>query len=133
VTVAIAYQFSISVDDPKATPKEVRDLVKDMDRELRAISNDESINVIEAANRLDAVIARYVTLTADLVRQRDTAQEETSPDASSAPTEPPPTADPGEEPTTEPGSGSGSPEPTPSPESETSSDSAQPTGPSPSP
>jgi hypothetical protein len=94
LTIALAYQFSISVDDPKATPKDVRDLVKEMDRELRAISNDRSIDVLDAANRLDAVIARYHALTAWLVRQRETAEEATTPDASSAPTEPPPTADP---------------------------------------
>lgn len=102
VTVALAYQFSISVDDPKETPKDVRDLVKEMDRELRAISNDNSIDVMEAATRLDAVIARYSTLTASLVQERDTAQEATSPDASSAPTEPPPTAEPSADPSGEP-------------------------------
>jgi hypothetical protein len=102
LTVALAYQFSMSVDDPKETPKDVRDLVKDMDRELRAISNDRSIDVLDAAKRLDAVIARYQRLKAYLVKQQETAQEETTPDASSAPTEPPPTADPNAEPTGEP-------------------------------
>jgi putative peptide zinc metalloprotease protein len=94
VTVALAYQLTISVDDPKDTPKDVRDLVKEMDRELRAISNDQSIDVIQAATRLDAVIARYETLKASLIRQRAEAQEETTPDLASAPTEPPATAEP---------------------------------------
>ena len=126
LTIALAYQFSISVDDPKATPKDVSDLVKDMDRELRAISNDRSIDLLEAATRLDAVIARYETLKASLIRQRDEAREDTSPDASSAPTEPPPTSEPSADASGEPG------EPAPSPADSPAADTPTP-APTPSP
>ncbi|HEY7589469.1 MAG TPA: hypothetical protein VH723_00610 [Candidatus Limnocylindrales bacterium] len=117
VTVAIAYQYNLSVDDPKATPQEVRRLVKDMDKELRSISRDKRIGVLEAAERLDAVIARFVTLAEELKASEDVAREGTSEDADAPATPPPPEESPAaDEPTPAPADPGPTAPPDPTPE-----------------
>jgi len=75
VTIAFALQYTYQVDDPKQTPKDVRDLVKEMDKTLSEISKEKGITLDEAANRIDAVIAQFQELAASLDNKRaaDTA------------------------------------------------------------
>jgi hypothetical protein len=75
VTVARAIQYTYQVDDPQNTPKEVSDLLNEMDRTLREIANDKGISLAEAEGRINAVIAQFRDLAASLndQRQADTA------------------------------------------------------------
>lgn len=83
-TFAVAYQYVHQVDNPREVPENVRRLVNDMNREIRAISaEDRRITVAEAAQRLDAVIAQFNELNQGLQTQRDEATEATSPGAES--------------------------------------------------
>jgi hypothetical protein len=84
-TFAVAYQYVHQVDNPREVPENVRRLVNDMNREIRAISSsDRTITVAEAAQRLDAVIAQFNELNQGLQTQKDETTEPTSPGADSA-------------------------------------------------
>lgn len=56
-TVARALQYTYSVDDPNAEVAEVRDLIREMERELRAVRQSRGITVDEAEARVNAVVA----------------------------------------------------------------------------
>ncbi|MFN8511932.1 MAG: hypothetical protein U0841_04950 [Chloroflexia bacterium] len=75
------------MDDPKDTPKEVRDLVKEMDKALGDIRQERGITLEEAANRIDAVIAQFQALAASLddKRANDTAEKGGTPTVTSTP------------------------------------------------
>jgi hypothetical protein len=83
-TFAVAYQYVHQVDNPRETPENVRQLVNEMNHEIRAISSsDRRITVQEAAERLDAVITRFNDLNQGLQTQKDETTEPTSPGADS--------------------------------------------------
>lgn len=79
-TVAHAYQYVYSVDDPMQVPQEVNDLIKELDRELRAIHSDNSLTLADAEARIAAVIKRFTALASSLRETRDEEVERTSPD-----------------------------------------------------
>jgi hypothetical protein len=84
-TGAWALQYVISVDDPTQVPPDVGRLVKEMDRELRALHSDRSVTLQEATQRIDAIIAQFTTLAESLRQQRVERTDTTSPGATSAP------------------------------------------------
>jgi hypothetical protein len=84
-TVARAIQYTYSVDDPNQVPQEVRDLINEMDRELKSMRNSRDLTAAEAEERINAVIERFRTLAESLNDQRDVATEQTTPDASATP------------------------------------------------
>jgi hypothetical protein len=81
VTVALALQFVIPVDDLHDVPRSVDRLVKDLDREFREIRSDERLTLAEAEARIDAVIADFIDLTENLDVKRDEAADADSSDA----------------------------------------------------
>ena len=82
VAVARAIQYVYSVDDPSEVPDEARELIKEMDRELRAIHADRTITLQEAQLRVNAVIARFRTLPQLLLDEQD--EQETADDGEPA-------------------------------------------------
>lgn len=88
-TVATAIQYVISVDDPTEVPHDVRELIRDMEMELRVLSKDKSISVTEAEARINLVVGRFQRLAEGLRQERDEKTETTSPNA-----EPPASASP---------------------------------------
>jgi hypothetical protein len=78
-TVAVAIQYALPVEDPSATPWDVDQLIREMDRELRDIHSDHRITVAEAETRLNTVIARFTSLANNLDQRRAEATEQTSP------------------------------------------------------
>lgn len=85
VTVARAVQYTISVDDPTQVPDDVRNLIKELDRQLNDIRKTDGITAAEADERVNAVIAQFRSLAEGLRDSRDAATEETSPDATPEP------------------------------------------------
>jgi hypothetical protein len=84
-TVAHAIQYVITVDNPTAVPQDVRELIRDMDRELKALHSDGSVTLPEASARVDAVIARFKTLATDLQQVREQTTDVTTPGATAQP------------------------------------------------
>lgn len=78
VTVAVALQYTYSVDDPTQTPPEVRQLIRAMEAELRAISIDREVGIREAIERINAVIDQFVELAESLDDRRAEATEPTT-------------------------------------------------------
>ena len=97
-TVAFSLQYTLSVDDPRQTPRDVRDLVRAMDAELRAIAANPT-DLADAINRINAVINRFVALAESLREERDEATATTTPGAAPEGEEPSPTVTPSPEPT----------------------------------
>jgi putative peptide zinc metalloprotease protein len=92
VTVARALQYTYSVDDPTQVPREVAELLRALDHELKAIHADHSLTLAQAEERLGAVIAQFKELAPSLSDQRDEATEGDMPDATpydALPAEPP--------------------------------------------
>jgi hypothetical protein len=62
VTVARAVQYVRQVDDPRDTPHDVREIIRDLDKELRRIhQNQRRLTAAEANARINQVIARFKT------------------------------------------------------------------------
>lgn len=104
VTVALAYQYVIPVDNYKEVPPRVRELTKEMERELQYFEKVRSVSEIDpkqAEARLIAVLDKYADLKEYLRALRDEKKTEASPSpsASAAPS-PAPTAAPTAAPTT---------------------------------
>jgi hypothetical protein len=91
VTIAMAVQYVIPVDDLKAdVPDEVKNLVKDIDKELRYFSTIKSISELnsdEAAARLQQVLDQYGDLQQYLnkIITKRTQNNEPDPQQSSSP------------------------------------------------
>jgi hypothetical protein len=93
VTIALAIQYVIPVDDLKAdVPDEVKSLVKDIDKELRYFASIKSINELssdDAAARLQRILDQYADLQGYLHKAmaKRTQDNEADPqaDASSSP------------------------------------------------
>lgn len=98
-TIAIALQYVYSVDDPRNVPKEVEDLVREMDRELREIGKDRDASLSDVVARINDVISRFETLAESLNDERDETSAQTSP------TPTPAASPPGEATGSEPSSG----------------------------
>jgi hypothetical protein len=90
----------VQVDDPTAVPPEVRDLIREMDRELRDIARDshkKDARLAEAEARINAVLDQFRIVGAGLYEQRQEAGDPAAPgsaDADATPT-PAPVAIPG--------------------------------------
>lgn len=69
-TIALAYQVFLMVDDPTATPDGVRDVMRDLDAELRDVSTDPNISVAEAETRIVSVIQRFWAFATAIDQQR---------------------------------------------------------------
>lgn len=109
-TIAVALQYTLSVDDPMQTPHDVRQLVRQMDLELREIARAAD-SLSEAIERINGVIGRFVALADSLDDQRDEAADSTTPGATDESDPPSPSATPSATPVA-------SAEPTPTPEAE---------------
>lgn len=81
ITIAVALQYVISVDDPTRVPPAVDNLIREMERELRAIAKDRDASVRDVVNRINVVLAKFRSLAASLSDRRDEATEPTSPEA----------------------------------------------------
>jgi hypothetical protein len=69
-TMAIAIQVVRSVDNPAQVPPDVRLLIREMDRELKAIQADRSLTLDEALARVQAVIDQFYELVHDITVDR---------------------------------------------------------------
>jgi hypothetical protein len=87
LTVALAYQYVVQVDDPEEVPDDVAELVRSMQREMQDIAHDRSQTLTEAETRLDGVINRFQALGASLYRTEDQAVDDSqTPEAGRAST-----------------------------------------------
>src|SRR5437764_9279506 len=68
-TIALAYQVFLTVDDPTAMPDGVRDVMRDFDSELRAVSTDPNITVAEAESRIVTVVNRFMAFATAMDEQ----------------------------------------------------------------
>lgn len=78
VTVARAIQFVIPLEDLDEIPEDARELVREVDREMKYFARVRSlaeIDVDEAERRLTRLIAKYERLAAYLVDLRDEDRE----------------------------------------------------------
>jgi putative peptide zinc metalloprotease protein len=72
-TVALAYQYDISVSDPTQVPSEVNQLMAQLKQELAAIQSDPTLTLDEALARVQVVIAQYQDLANSLSVKQDEA------------------------------------------------------------
>jgi hypothetical protein len=84
-TRAWALQYVISVDDPRVVPDDVSRLIKAMDREMNDIRADKSITLEQAIGRIEAVVAEFKSLAADLRVQTSDRTDTTTPGATEQP------------------------------------------------
>lgn len=80
-TVARALQYAFVVDDPSIVPENIERLMREMEREIRAIGQERDITANEANARIDGVIAQFKELGDGLRDELVQALEETTPDA----------------------------------------------------
>jgi putative peptide zinc metalloprotease protein len=86
VTVARAIQYSIPVDDLASVPKDVRNLAKALDKELKGVEgvyDTGTFNVYQANARINTVVSEFKTLANSLLDQYrlETAADSPSPAA----------------------------------------------------
>jgi len=82
VTVARAIQYVVQVDDPTQVPDGVRELIRELDRELRDISRlarAGQVTLAEAESRISAVITRFRDVATSLYEQRSEELMPTTP------------------------------------------------------
>lgn len=84
VTVARAMQYVFVVDDPEQVPDNVDRLMRDMERELRALEHDRDVGAEEANSRVNAVISQFQELASSLQDQLDETVEPSTPGAAPA-------------------------------------------------
>jgi hypothetical protein len=92
-TIAVAYQYALTVDDPTQVPDSARRLVAQMKSELAGVQGTPGITLAQAEARFNAVIAQYQELIGNLDKQRQETSEDDTPNAT-----PPPSASPGASP-----------------------------------
>jgi hypothetical protein len=78
VSVARALQYAFVVDDPSVVPDNIDRLMREMEREIRAIGQERGISANEANARIDAVIDQFKELGDGLRDQLDQSIEETT-------------------------------------------------------
>lgn len=83
-TVARAVQFVVQVDDPTQTPDTVKDLIAQMQRELKD-AQDKDATVEQTEARVNAVIAQFKDLGQSLYNQRDEKTDNGQPGATVPP------------------------------------------------
>ena len=93
VTVALAYQYVIPVDDYKEVPPRVRELTKEMERELQYFEKVRTVSEIDANQaeaRLISVIDKFSELKQYLRALRDVKRSDASasPSPSASPSAP---------------------------------------------
>jgi hypothetical protein len=81
VTVARALQYAFVVDDPSIVPENIERLMREMEREIRAIGQERDISANAANARIDAVIDQFKELGDGLRDQVVQSIEETTPGA----------------------------------------------------
>ncbi len=84
-TVARAYQYVYSVDDPMQVPEEVTELIKELNKELKSIHQDKNIALADAEARINSVISRFAALASSLKESRDEERSASSPDVTPIP------------------------------------------------
>jgi putative peptide zinc metalloprotease protein len=80
-TVARAIQYTFSVDDPTQVPPEVDALIKQFDKELKAIRKEQNLSIDEVEQRINAVIEEFRDLAESLRDDREETLEATTPGA----------------------------------------------------
>jgi hypothetical protein len=75
LTVARAVQYVQGVDDPNDVSADISDTVEKFDSQLTAIQSDPNIKLPEAEARLNAVLARFITLGGKLGDQRQESED----------------------------------------------------------
>ncbi|MDQ2786162.1 MAG: hypothetical protein M3Y58_14305, partial [Chloroflexota bacterium] len=80
-TVADAYQYVVPVDDPTQTPDNVKELINQMQRQLKAIAETPDITATDAEARINAVIGQFTDLANSLYQQRDQRTDTDTPGA----------------------------------------------------
>jgi putative peptide zinc metalloprotease protein len=73
-TIALAYQVFFTVDDPTATPDGVRDVMRDLDAELREISTDPNITAAQAEPRIISLVERFRVFATAIDQQRSASE-----------------------------------------------------------
>jgi hypothetical protein len=81
ITVALAYQYTHQVDDPHQVPDDVRELIRELNDELKALHADKSVTLDQAIQRIQAVINRFYQLNVSLAQVRQDARETDTPGA----------------------------------------------------
>lgn len=89
VTVARALQYTFTVDDVTAVPRDVDALIREMEAELRAVARDRNMTLSRAIQRINAVLADFSELAESLDDRQARATDTTSPGASPLPSESP--------------------------------------------
>lgn len=84
-TVADAYQYVVPVDDPTQTPDNVKDLIDQMQQELRMIADSPSMSAADAETQINRVIAQFTGLGQSLYQQRDQTTDNDTPGATVPP------------------------------------------------
>jgi hypothetical protein len=75
MTIAKAVQVVFTVDDPTRIPPEITSAMRDFDDQLRAVANDRSLSIGEAEARVDAIIARFLSVATSYDLQRQAAAQ----------------------------------------------------------
>ncbi len=83
-TIAYAWQYNLSVDDPTAVPSDVNQLMAQWRAELASIKTS-STSLSEAISRMNQVIGQFQSLAAYLDTKQDQTTDATSPNATPAP------------------------------------------------
>ncbi len=73
-TIALAYQVFFTVDDPTTVPDGVRDVLRDLDAELLAVSTDPNMTAAEAETRIVSVIQRFWAFGTEIDQQRSQSE-----------------------------------------------------------
>jgi putative peptide zinc metalloprotease protein len=89
VTIAVAKQWVIPVDDPTNPPQDARAMVTDMNRELAGMRSRQT-SAGEAITAIDDVVNRYNNLVGFLTTKTSTATDSTTPGATASPPTPSP-------------------------------------------
>lgn len=79
ITAAVAIQYTFQVDDPHQVPPRLDKLLKDMEKEINSLKANKGVTVTEAANRIDAVIAQFNDLAANLNKQQQESEQSDDP------------------------------------------------------
>ena len=82
LTVARAIQYVVQVEDPTQVPDGVRELIREMDRELREVARLAAagqMTIADAESRINAVITRFRSVATSLYEQRSEEMMPTTP------------------------------------------------------
>src|SRR5205823_8099257 len=84
-TAAWALQYVVPVYDQDQIPDDIGELIRRMDRELRAVAHDDGETLDDAKARMQTIIDQFKELANSLYDQRDEQASPAGP-ASSSPT-----------------------------------------------